>query len=246
MEQQYESDYHIQEDKHWWFKSRRNILMQLLSRLDKSIKILDVGCSSGIFLGELLKMGYSVEQLYGIDISEEGISKARARGLKHVFVMDGAKINLPKESFDLIIASDSLEHIESEQEALANWASLLKSQGQLIIFVPAFMFLWSAHDVVNQHFRRYTRKELVQKVQQFSFQIERSGYWNFGLFFPIASIRFIKNKFSKEENNAKGDLAYPGNLINGILSLILMIENTLFPWIRFPVGVSTFCIARKK
>ena len=76
MEKQYESDYHIQEDQHWWFKSRRNILKTMLSEQDRSMKILDVGCSSGIFLAELLEIGYSTDQLFGIDVSEEGIEKA--------------------------------------------------------------------------------------------------------------------------------------------------------------------------
>ena len=172
-------------------------MKQLLSKQDRSIKILDIGCSSGIFLEELLQMGFNVDHLFGIDISEEGIAKAKARGLKHVFVMDGAKIDFPEESFDLLISSDSLEHIETEQAALSCWTTLLKPKGRLIIFVPAFMFLWSAHDVVNQHFRRYTRKELTAKIQQFPYQIEQSGYWNFSLFFPIAIVRWLKKSSIK-------------------------------------------------
>ena len=85
--------------------------------------------------------------MYGIDVSEESIQKCQAKGFTNTWVMDGTQIALEKGSFDILVASDCLEHIEQDTKALDNWLSLLKPNGQLIVFVPAFMFLWSGHEV---------------------------------------------------------------------------------------------------
>mgnify|MGYP003652955780 CR=1 FL=1 len=249
MELEYEKTYHEVERKHWWFKTRRNILLKMIEGLDKNSRILDIGSSSGLMLEEMKGLGFNPDNLYGVDISEKAIANCHSNGFNNAFVMDAHNITLEKESFDLIIASDCLEHLERDEEALSNWNSLLKPNGQIIIFVPAYQFLWSRHDDVNFHFRRYTNTELRHKMENNNFKIQKSGYWNVLLFLPIAGVRLFGNLFSGKKQDAiremDGDLAMPGNIANSVLTSVVNLENTMIPSIRFPFGVSTFCIATK-
>ena len=246
MDKAYEQKYHDLERNEWWFKMRRQMVQQLMKG-GTNQKILDIGCASGLLLENLEASGFDHSNLYGIDVSEESIQKCQAKGFTNTWVMDGTQITLEKGSFDILVASDCLEHIEQDTKALDNWLSLLKPNGQLIVFVPAFMFLWSGHDVVNHHFRRYTKTELVHKIQNANFKIIRSGYWNVLLFFPITAIRLLKKLITSKESIPQSDLAQTPSTVNAILSLLLKIENWFIAkGLNFPFGVSTFCIAEKR
>ena len=70
MEKDFEKKYHDVETDHWWFKSRRKYLLDLLKNAPKDSKVLDIGCSSGVFLKDLEKLGFALENLYGVDISD--------------------------------------------------------------------------------------------------------------------------------------------------------------------------------
>lgn len=248
MEKQFEALYHELERHHWWFNSRRKQVLEMAGPL-KGEKILDVGCASGLLLEDLVAVGMEKSDLYGIDVSEEAIEKCHAKGFQHTYVMDGAAISLEKGSFDLIIASDCLEHIEQDEKALENWFSLLKPGGRIIVFVPAFMSLWSAHDVVNYHFRRYTRQELTTKARKAGFEIHKKGYWNFFLFVPIYLVRSLKNLFgekSVDPEKMSSDLQPTPAPINQVLKWLLRLEAFLLRFVSFPVGVSTYFLGIKK
>lgn len=242
MDAFYEKKYHLLEKEQWWFRARRDAILKLVKKVNRDARILDVGCSTGILLQELEKLGFT--NLFGIDVSKKAVEASIHRGFANSFVMNGENPEFEAGSFDLIISSDSLEHMEFDNKALENWFKLLKSNGSLIVFVPAFMFLWSNHDVVNQHYRRYTRKILEQKVVQKGFTLKASGYWNFALFFPVALQRLTK-KILGIGGEWDNDLDQTPKIINKILYTILKLENSLYDKNLFPVGVSTFCIAEK-
>ena len=88
MEKDFEKKYHDVEINHWWFKSRRKYLLDLLKDVSKDSKILDIGCSSGIFLKDLESLGFKPENLFGIDISDVAIENCKSNGLQNCFVMD--------------------------------------------------------------------------------------------------------------------------------------------------------------
>lgn len=250
MEIDYEKTYHEVERDHWWFKQRRSILLKMLKGLTKDARILDIGSSSGLMLEELRGHGFKAAQLYGVDISEKAIANCHDNGFENAFAMDAHNITLDKNSFDLIIASDCLEHLERDEEALTNWYGLLKPGGRMIIFVPAYQFLWSHHDDVNLHYRRYTNSGLSEKLRRNGFKIEKSGYWNFLLFFPIAAVRLLSNMVKSkstqpQEGDMDGDLAMPQPIVNSLFGGIISMENKLIPGLRFPFGISTFCVVSK-
>nr|MBP6620244.1 class I SAM-dependent methyltransferase [Leadbetterella sp.] len=234
--------YHEVETDNWWFVSRRRYLLDVLKNEPKDSKILDIGCSSGIFLKDLERLGFKMENLFGIDISEKAIENCKNNGIQNVFVMDAQKISLP-EKFDIIVASDCLEHLEDDTEAIRNWSDLLKTGGMMCVFVPAFQSLWSTHDEVNMHFRRYTNKELKAKLINENLTILKSSYWNFFLFVPLYFFRKIDAFLSR--NKKKEGQIIDNKIANSILLKLLLFENILLKYVNFPVGVSTFCIAKK-
>ena len=243
MKEAFEKKYHDVEKKHWWFKSRRHCIQKWLGHASRESRILDIGCSSGLLLTELRQMGFAAENLYGIDISQSAVDNAKKNGLQNVFVCDAQNINI-EQQFDYILASDCLEHLENDQVALKNWLRLLNPCRQAIIFVPAFMSLWSQHDLANMHFRRYTRNELKIKIASAGFSIKHSGYWNVLLFIPVFLYRGLSRLlYSKEK--AHGDISQPPQFVNLFLIKWLTFENYLLKSVPFPFGVSTYCIAKK-
>lgn len=243
MEKDFEKKYHDVEIDHWWFKSRRKYLLDLLKDAPKDSKVLDIGCSSGIFLKDLEKLGFKTENLFGIDISDKAIANCKANGITNCFVMDAQNITLT-ETFDIIIASDCLEHLEDDKKALKNWNQVLKIGGKMYVFVPAFMSLWSYHDDVNMHHRRYTNSELKSKIKAEKLEIQKSGYWNFFLFVPVYFFRKISKVFQKGKTG-ESDISIGNSTVNNALLQLIVLENKLLKTINFPFGVSTFCIAKK-
>ena len=242
MDIDYEKKYHEVETDNWWFKSRRMYLLDLLKNAPKDAKILDIGCSSGIFLKDLELQGFKMEHLFGIDISEKAIENCKNNGIQNAFVMDAQRITL-SEKFDFIVASDCLEHLEDDVMAIRNWYELLKSGGEMLIFVPAFQSLWSDHDEVNMHFRRYTNKELTDKLIGENLIVLKSSYWNFSLFIPLFIFRKMDVLLSR--NKKKEGQIIDNNIANVILLKLLLFENRLLRYVSFPFGVSTFCVAKK-
>lgn len=242
MKADFERVYHQIEKRHFWFVARRKYILKALGKVDRNSKILDIGCSSGIFLGELAQIGFKQENLYGIDIIENAISNCKNAGLNNTFVMDAQSIDL-KQDFDIIIASDCLEHLEDDEKALRNWNSLLKPNGLAYIFVPVFMSLWSEHDDANMHFRRYGRNELSNKLKNNGFEINKSSFWNVLLFIPIYFVRLINN-IKSSKNDKTGNLnKLP--IFNNFLLSVLNFENRFHNHINFPFGVSSFVFAKK-
>ena len=159
--------------------------------------------------------------------------------------MDARKLKWEDKTFDVIIASDVLEHIDEDQTALTEWNRVLKTGGILIIFVPAFQFLWSSHDKINHHYRRYTKSALVKKLADSNFKICRSSYWNMFLFFPIAFIRFIQKMAAHDTKKNIKDTSLINPCLNKVFLFLLKFGHWLLKKIDFLWGVSVFAVAKK-
>lgn len=244
MDKTFEAAYHTLEETHWWFRGRRDYVFDLMRTLDTALPLLEVGCSGGQLLLRLRAAGFT--DLQGIDVSADGIALAQARGFDRAYVMDAAHTTFAGGSFATIVASDVLEHIADDAQALREWFRLLRPGGRLYVFVPAFMWLWSGHDLVNLHHRRYTAATLRQALQKAGFRVARTSYWNFLLLFPVALLRLFKRALrSREATPPTGDLKPVPGALNALLLALLRFENRLLRYINLPVGVSVFCIAQK-
>jgi 2-polyprenyl-3-methyl-5-hydroxy-6-metoxy-1,4-benzoquinol methylase len=240
MEKKYEKEYHQIENNYWWFCARRHIIIQTIKKFNLNLdsKILEIGCSGGPLIQELKNIGF--KNVHGIDISSDAISICNKKGISNVQIMDATQTSFNNHEFDLIIASDILEHIQDETKALEEWNRILAISGILILFVPAYAFLWSNHDEVNLHFRRYYRKKLTKKIASFDLKILKSSYWNFTLFIPAFFIRIIF-----KGRKSTGDLNKLNKYINNCLIALLKFENNFLLRCNYPFGISVFVVSQK-
>ncbi|MDM7922199.1 MAG: class I SAM-dependent methyltransferase, partial [Pyrinomonadaceae bacterium] len=181
------------EDSHWWFVGRRAILESFLGRIHSSLatghsplRILDVGCGTGANL-EMLSQYGSAE---GVDVSDEALEFCRRKGLT---VQKGLaeKLPYPDETFDITTALDVVEHLDDDIAGLKEMHRVTKTGGYSLIFVPAFMWLWGVQDDISHHRIRYTRKEIVERLEKAGYTVERATYANFTFFAPILGGRTL-------------------------------------------------------
>lgn len=252
MEKLYYKEYYKLERKHWWFTARLKILRTVLSRFvsllnTDELEILNAGAATGATSVMLQEFGRVISLEY---------DKGCYEFLKEVIekdVVNGSltELEYQNETFDMVCAFDVIEHIEDHEKAVSEIYRVLKKDGLAYITVPAFQFLWSDHDVINHHFRRYTKKEIVDLFKNQGFKIDFETYFNFVLFFPIFLVRMISNMLptSSKSNSTGSDAEKIGATgpLNKIL-FQLMKSELLFLGrkISLPVGVSVLLIARKQ
>jgi ubiquinone/menaquinone biosynthesis C-methylase UbiE len=213
MDKNFENRYLEIQKNWWWFTGRRNLILQLVKDISYN-NVLEIGCGSG----ELSKY---LKNYVGIDISER----------TPFIVGDAQDLPFDDNSFDLILLLDLLEHT-NDKLVMNEVYRVLKPDGYVIITVPAFMFLWSQHDVDNHHIKRYRRGELP--LDRF-FEIEFT-YWNC-LLFPFMAL--AKRK--------KAQLTVLPKPINYILEKFLKLENYLISKrIYLPIGVTLVYKLKKR
>lgn len=229
------------EDEHWWFQARRAIVSSLIQRISLSPDawVLDAGSGTGGNLSMLIGFG----DVVGMELDEG--ARRLASKKSGVTVVPGRlpdQVPFCEESFDLVTLLDVLEHVEDDQGTLNTLAHLLKPEGSLLITVPAFPFLWSEHDVVHRHYRRYRLRELVDKVEAAGLRVTHVSYYN-TLLFPLISVIRLMEKML----GAKGgqDLAMPSPWLNRLLYKIFASERHWLGKGVFPFGVSIVLLARR-
>jgi len=231
------------EDSHWFFVARRRILARLLdgvmADLD-GVKALDVGCGTGATMGFLERYG----EVTGVDVSLRAVEYCREQGRERLCLASGESLPFVDRSFDLVTALDLLEHLEHEDAGLREMWRVLKGEGRLVVIVPAFMFLWSEFDRFSGHYRRYTRRELQQRLEEAGFEVSKLTYFNTLLFPVIWAVRILKNLMGRRAE-AGSDLDMPGRFLNGLLMRIFSLESVLIARGRLPFGVSLLCVAGK-
>src|SRR5688572_11313769 len=231
------------EESHWWYVGRRKIIQTFVERICASLdnpdpRILDVGCGTGANLKMLGLYG----RAEGVDISEQAVEFCKRRGLESVKL--GAIEELPFEdqSFDIITALDVLEHLDDDAAGLQEIKRVLRPGGMLLLFVPAFMFLWGVQDDVSHHRRRYRLPELRRAVERAGFVVERTTYANITFFLPILlgrKLMSLTGLRTESENNINV------SALNGVFGTIFGAERAALRYLNFPFGVSGLCIARR-
>jgi SAM-dependent methyltransferase len=176
------------EETHWWYRALHRLIFQTLeTELPnwREKQILDVGCGTGAILQRL----GNPEKNVGIDLAEEAISFCRQRGLDNVQHGDICALPLGDASFDAVICSSVLYHqwVGDVVAAVREMRRVLRPGGLLIVNVPAFRFLHSAHDVAVMTARRFRKPELRDLLLDQNFSIRRLTYWTTFLF-PLAVV----------------------------------------------------------
>ena len=232
------------EGSHWWFVGRRAILESFLKQIVQSPKskvqspkILDVGCGTGANLEMLAQFGESE----GVDVSDDALEFCRRKGLK---VQKGLAETLPyaDESFDVTTALDVIEHLDDDIAGLREMHRVTKTGGHSLIFVPAFMWLWGVQDDISHHRIRYTRKQIVERLEKAGFTVERATYANWTFFAPILIGRtLMKVTGIKPESENNVNIS----ALNGIFGKLFSAERFWLKNFNFPFGVSIVIIAKK-
>lgn len=225
--------------RHWWYRARRDILADLIARriqLPKDAHILEIGCGTGHNLEMLARFG----RVDGIEIDEAARDIASGR-LGHK-VMDSPLPELPgieDRSYDLVAILDVLEHVEQDREALASIARKLRPGGKLLITVPAFPWMWSAHDEVNHHKRRYTRATLRKVIGESGLELEMMSWFN-SLLFPLAAAARLAGRVTGKQDS---DDKMPPAPVNALFEAVFGLERYALGRVPFPPGVSLVAIA---
>lgn len=228
-----------QNKNHWWFEGRKKILSKILKKNITNKKIiLDYGCGVGINLGMLSKFG----KVFYYDKSRLAINYVKKKYSNQNLFININKLSKFKRKFDLIVATDVIEHIKNDKKEIIKISNLLKRDGYILITVPAFQNLFSSKDVSLKHYRRYN-KENLHKLLKKSFHQIKFTYFNFILFIPIAvTILFFKiTKIKFIESVEKK----PNFLINKIALYLFVFESFLINKIKLPFGISLLFFGKK-
>lgn len=228
------------EERHWWFVARRRILLRLLethlpARTD--LEVLDAGCGGGATMDSLERYG----RVRGMELDAEAVDYNHEKGRD---VRRGRVEDMPfgDGTFDLALALDVIEHVPDDLAVLEELSRVLKPGGYVLITVPALRLLWSAHDIANGHYRRYTGDELRGRVEAAGFEVVRATYFN-TLLFPVVLAARMAGCLRRK--GGASDIKETPEPLNALLMNIFSMETWLVERARLPVGVSALCLACK-
>jgi SAM-dependent methyltransferase len=229
------------DQRHWWYRARREVIAALIRRsvsLPPKARILEIGCGTGHNLAMLGAFGH----VDALELDEEARTFAEQRLGRSVMSAPLPELAGVGDSlYDLIGAFDVIEHIDDDRAAIASIATKLKPGGKFVMTVPAHAWMWSAHDVVNHHKRRYSKRVLRQLIEGSPLQLERIGYLN-GLLFPAAVAERLSSRLLGKEN---ADLTLPPAPLNATLERTFAAERHLIGRLPLPIGLSLFAVAAR-
>jgi SAM-dependent methyltransferase len=230
------------EATHWWFVGRRRLFAREIARLGlaREARILDVGAGTGSNLRLLAGLGF--KRVQSVDQSDEAIRFCAEKGLGAVAKGDASALPFPDGRFDLVIASDVIEHIDDDRRALREFARVLAPGGRLLLTVPAFQALWGLQDEVSHHRRRYRLRPLLGLIAAAGLTPRRHYYFNYLLFTPIWLARRLIDLLAVP---LASEARLNNPIINRLLTAIFRLDVASAPWLKPPFGVSALAVAAK-
>ena len=227
------------DQRHWWYRARRAILADLIRREvapTADARILEIGCGTGHNLEMLGRFG----QLEAIELDDESRAIAEKRlGRKIMIARLPELAGIPARHYDLIAALDVIEHIDDDAGSVATIATKLKPGGKFIMTVPAHPWMWSAHDTVNHHKRRYSKRGLRQLIEGSPLRLQKIGYFN-SLLFPLAVADRVASKLRGKD---EAEVKLPSAPVNSALETVFAAERHLVGRLPLPPGLSLFAVA---
>ena len=227
------------DQRHWWYRGRRQVLVELIRRdvrPQKGASILEIGCGTGHNLEMLGQFGH----VDAIELDDESRAIAQARLGRDIMSARLPELKgIPEHHYDLVATLDVIEHIDDDADAIAAISTRLKPGGKFLMTVPAHPWMWSAHDSVNHHKRRYSKASLRRLIEGSPLKLDRIGYFN-SLLFPLAvADRLVSKLRGKDE----ADVKLPSAPLNSSLEKIFAAERHLVGRLPLPPGLSLFAVA---
>jgi SAM-dependent methyltransferase len=236
IEEMYET-----EANHWWFAGKRLLMRSLLGkRLDNpDLRILDVGCGAGATAVDFSSNGW----VCACDRSLDSLEFVGKRGIRPRVAGDATRLPFLDGAFDIVLALDIIEHVEDDSAFVAELGRILAPGGVLAVHVPAWPSLWSRHDEVLEHKRRYTRKAFRKLLQASPLRIDYLGWSNCTIFLPTVGVRWARRMTKNEPDGA--DLGVVPEPVNKLLLSIYAAEAKIAAKTGLPFGVSLAAIATR-
>jgi SAM-dependent methyltransferase len=247
MREDFYAEYYAAETRHWWFRARRHIIESLLrwhAPAGSAITIADIGCGPGANWEMLQSFG----RVVAVDGAPKALAFCRERGQTSLAAALLPDLPFCNDSIDLVCAFDVIEHVDDDARAVEELFRVCKPGGSVFITVPAYPWLWSDHDEINQHKRRYTRARLAGLLRHPAIEVLKLSYFNSLLAAPLIACRLVGAVLGRfrPPSPPSSDLELPAPIINQCLYRIFAAEA---PWLRhwnFPAGISMLAIARKR
>ncbi|MCS6955191.1 MAG: class I SAM-dependent methyltransferase [Candidatus Calescibacterium sp.] len=225
------------EEKHFWFITRKEFILKNLRKYIKyDDKIIEIGSGTGNISYYLMKNGYT--NISNGDIHRKGLKYSQKYGIKECYQFDILETPFENE-FDAVLAFDVIEHIENDTKVLQNIYKMLKPKGKVVITVPAHMWLWSKIDEISKHKRRYSKKQLKQKLVNSGFRILTINYF----FISITPLLLFRKMIYKK--NVKEIEMNISNFINYSLLIMCRMENIIHKFLPNLFGGSIIAVGEK-
>lgn len=238
----YHTNFKLEND-YWWFIARNQIVKSLIlskTDLQKGSTIIDIGCGTGGFA----KLISDYFQPICIDTSQIAIDYCKKRGIENSFISTVSDFDFAQYDIKAAVMLDVIEHIQNDEAILTEVYNKLPKNAWFIATVPAYQFLWSRHDEIHQHFRRYNRFDFNNLLREIGFNVSYSSYFNTFLFLPAVAKRFL-DKITGADKKINEPVEKVSPLVNSLFKNIFLLEKNLLGKIIFPFGLSIISIARK-
>ena len=229
---------------HWWYAARRRLVADALARaLDPGAVVVDVGCGTGDNLATL-EEAVGGRTATGVELS--------ARAIRHVppgpgggraVVALAESLPYATEAADLLTSMDVIEHLDDDARALAEYRRVLRPGGVLLLTVPAYQWLWSPHDEMAAHRRRYARHQLEAVVADAGFEIQRCTHYNSFLVPPAVLLR--RTPLRRLSGDVDEEVGESSPTIGRIMTALAAAERRVLRRRRVPFGLSILLLAQR-
>jgi SAM-dependent methyltransferase len=226
------------DSRHWWYRARREILARLIETRVKppaGAHILEIGCGTGHNLEMLARFG-AVDAVE-MDDAARAVASDRL-GRPALMATLPALEGVESGAYDLVALLDVLEHVDEDRASLASIARRLKPGGKILLTVPAHPWMWSAHDVVNHHKRRYTKRGFRAVIEEAGLEVELLTYFN-SLLFPLAAAARLAGRVTGKEDS---DDRLPPAPLNTAFEWLFGLERYAVGRVPMPPGVSLVAV----
>ncbi|MGH7663009.1 MAG: class I SAM-dependent methyltransferase [Gemmatimonadaceae bacterium] len=247
MDADYARAYRSLYERHWWWRARERLILDTLRRIVPTggwRRILDVGCGDGLFLDRLAEIG----DVEGIEADASLVSSdGRHNGRIHIGNFD--ETFQPARRYSLVLMLDVVEHLHDPVGALRHARALLEPAGVIMVTVPAFNVLWTAHDDLNHHRTRYTTRTLSELANQANLEVESARYffhWGYPAKLAERALALVApaSRSGGRESGSKLP-RIPAGWANRSLYLLSRLEQRLTAHLPLPFGSSLMLVARK-
>lgn len=237
MDDAYVARYRDLYERHWWWRSREEYLVDLIRKIypgRDDLAIMDIGCGDGLFFDALTEFGTPE----GIEPTPGMLSDRPKPGLIYEVPLDDDF--QPARQYDLVLILDVVEHIDHDVNFLGNARRLLKPDGKMVITVPAFNLIWTAHDDLNHHKRRYTKSMMRSVANRAGLRVRSMTYFDQWTFPAKMAIR-LKERVFPNRNPQPPEV--PPKWINTLLTGICRFEHKTVGRLPLGFGSSLLIIA---